>query len=231
MPSFSLIVFYAFSAVLLFAALGVVLARNTVHAALLLVVAFAASAGVWMLLYAEFLAIVLVLVYVGAVMVLFLFVLMMLDTSGGSLRRWRLLPVGVAIIVAVQIGVFLKRDAFVHSAKFAPPEVVGDNTRMLGAVLYTDYVYVFELAAVLLLVAIIAAAALTLRRRRGVKYNDPAEQMRAEPSRRVRLVNMPPVIAKASATTETDDDTAAADDKTANDKTETAKSGGKQKQQ
>lgn len=195
MPSFSLVVFYAFSAVLLFAALGVVLARNTVHAALLLVLAFAAMAGVWMLLYAEFLAIVLVLVYVGAVMVLFLFVLMMLDTGGGSLRRWRLLPVGVAIIVAVQIGVTLYRDSFLQSSNFAPPpEVVGDNTRMLGAVLYTDYVYAFELAAVLLLVAIIAAAALTLRRRKGVKYNDPAEQMQAQPSSRVRMVNMPPVI-------------------------------------
>ena len=184
---------------LLGAALGVVLARNTVHAALLLVVAFAASAGLWMLLYAEFLAIVLVLVYVGAVMVLFLFVLMMLDTSGGSLRRWRLLPVGVALVVAGQIALFLYRDDFLRSGQFSPPpEVVGDNTRMLGAVLYTDYVYAFELAAVLLLVAIVAAAALTLRRRRGVKYNDPAEQMRAEPSRRVRLVEMPPVVASAN---------------------------------
>lgn len=217
MPSFSLIVFYAFSAVLLVAALGVVLARNTVHAALLLVVAFVAMAGVWMLLYAEFLAIVLVLVYVGAVMVLFLFVLMMLDTSGGGLRRWRLLPVGVAIIVAVQIGISLYRDSFLQSAQFSPPpEVIGDNTRMLGAVLYTDYVYVFELAAVLLLVAIIAAAALTLRRRKGVKYNDPAEQMRADPARRVRLVNMPPVINKQTAS----DNPSSADDKdnkTAND--------------
>lgn len=215
MPSFSLIVFCAFSAVLLLAALGVVLARNTVHAALLLVVAFAAMAGLWMLLYAEFLAIVLVLVYVGAVMVLFLFVLMMLDTTGGGLRRWRLLPVGVAIIVAGQIALSLNRDAFLHSAQFAPPpEVAGDNTRMLGAVLYTDYVYVFELAAVLLLVAIIAAAALTLRKRRGVKYNDPAEQMRAEPSRRVRLVDMPSVVNKQNAKAEdATNDNAAADDK------------------
>ena len=192
MPSFTLIVFYAFSALLLGAALGVVLARNTVHSALLLVLAFVASAGLWMLLYAEFLAIVLVLVYVGAVMVLFLFVLMMLDTGEGGLRRWRLLPVGVALLVAAQIAIYLNRDTFLHSSRFLPPpEVVGDNTRMLGSVIYTDYVYPFELAAVLLLVAIVAAAVLTLRRRRNVKYNDPAEQMRAEPSRRVRLVDIP----------------------------------------
>ena len=192
MPFFTLIVFYAFSALLLGAALGVVLARNTVHSALLLVLAFVASAGLWMLLYAEFLAIVLVLVYVGAVMVLFLFVLMMLDTGEGGLRRWRLLPVGVALLVAAQIAIYLNRDTFLHSSRFLPPpEVVGDNTRMLGSVIYTDYVYPFELAAVLLLVAIVAAAVLTLRRRRNVKYNDPAEQMRAEPSRRVRLVDIP----------------------------------------
>ena len=194
MPAFSLIVFYAFSAVLLGAALGVVLARNTVHAALLLVLAFVASAGVWMLLYAEFLAIVLVLVYVGAVMVLFLFVLMMLDVNFESVKRGRgrFLSVAVALLVAAQIAVALNRDAFVNSERFAPPpEVAADNTRLLGSVVYTEYVYPFELAAALLLVAIVAAVALTMRRRKGVKYNDPAEQMRAEPSRRVRVVNMP----------------------------------------
>ena len=111
MPFFTLIVFYALlpPPLLLGAALGVVLARNTVHSALLLVLAFVASAGLWMLLYAEFLAIVLVLVYVGAVMVLFLFVLMMLDTGEGGLRRWRLLPVGVALLVAAQIAIYLNR--------------------------------------------------------------------------------------------------------------------------
>ena len=135
MPFFTLIVFYAFSALLLGAALGVVLARNTVHSALLLVLAFVASAGLWMLLYAEFLAIVLVLEQT-LVMVLFLFVLMMLDCEGG-LRRWRLLPVGVAqwrrklpFILTVILRVFCRRR-----------KLSAIHTRMLGSVIYTDFVY------------------------------------------------------------------------------------------
>ncbi len=205
-PSFALIVFYAFSAVLLCAALGVILVRNTVHAALLLVLAFVASAGVWMLLFAEFLAIVLVLVYVGAVMVLFLFVLMMLDANLESLRsgRGRFLSAAVALLVAAQIAAALNRDSFLQLPRFeAPAEAAGDNTRLLGSVVYTEYAYPFELAAVLLLVAMVAAVALSLRRRKDVKYTDPAVQMRASPAGRVRLVDMPSEKPPQTATVET----------------------------
>ena len=189
--SFELIVFYAFAAVLIGAALLVITVRNPVHAALSLVLAFFTAAAIWLLLRAEFLAIALVLVYVGAVMVLFLFVVMMLDINLDRLREgfWRHLPFGVAVGEIVTV-VWVAFDR----ARFPAPGDPGpgfSNTKALGQVLYTDYVYPFELAAVLLLVAIIAAIALTLRRRKDTKYQDPARQVAVKRVERVRLVPMP----------------------------------------
>lgn len=194
MIEFQTIVFYCFSAVALTAGLGVVLVSNPVYAALFLVLAFVASAGIWLLLYAEFLAIALVLVYVGAVMVLFLFVLMMLDINVDRLREgfWRHLPLALLVIVlfAAELIAIVSHQGFVAEVGEAAV-TSADNTRALGAVLYTQYVYPFELAAVILLVAIVAAVALTLRRRKNTKYADPAAQVRARASERVRLVTMP----------------------------------------
>lgn len=197
MIAFSTVVFYCFSAVMLAAALGVVLVSNPVYAALFLVLAFVASAGLWLLLHAEFLAIALVLVYVGAVMVLFLFVLMMLDINTDRLREgfFRYLPLAAVVIVlfaAAIVAVITQRD-FISAvdAAGAAGAVAADNTRALGSVLYTHYVYPFELAAVLLLVAIVAAVALTLRRRANVRSVNPAAQVRVKAADRVRLVSMP----------------------------------------
>ena len=195
--TFKLAVFYCFSAILLFAALRVITARNPVHAALFLVLAFVSSAGIWMLLEAEFLAIVLVLVYVGAVMVLFLFVVMMLDINLDRLREgfWRYLPLGavVALIMVAEMIIVLGGGYFGLDAIPAPPTVPGDysNTKELGRLIYTEYAYPFELAAVLLLVAIVAAIALTMRRRRDTKYVDPAAQVVVKRQDRVRLVSLP----------------------------------------
>ena len=193
MLDFNSIIFYLFSAILIGSATGVIFVRNTVYAALFLVLAFIASAGVWMLLQAEFLAIVLVLVYVGAVMVLFLFVLMMLDVDyeslrGGGWRYWFFSTVTV-LLVASQISWVFLSDEFTNTERYVSIVQEADNTRQLGSVLYTDYVYPFELAAVLLLLAIVAAATLTLRRRKGNKYVDPAFQVQVKSSERVRLVS------------------------------------------
>ena len=187
--------FYAFSAVLLAAACGVITARNPVHSALLLVLAFFTSSGLWIQLQAEFLAITLVLVYVGAVMVLFLFVVMMLDINLVKLREgfWSYLPVGavVGVLLALEMSAvlwtFYSRDAL------QAPELPANysNTRELGRLLYTDYVYPFEIAAVILLVAIVAAIALTLRKRKPNKYVDPAVQVKVRRQDRVRMVSMP----------------------------------------
>lgn len=197
MLEFQTLVFYGFSIVALFASLGVVFSRNPVYSALFLVVAFVACAGIWMLLHAEFLAIVLVLVYVGAVMVLFLFVLMMLDINVDRQREgvWRYLPVAAVFSGALvwALAAVLADPQFSNSARFAAATAEQDNTRALGLVLYTDYAYPFELAAVLLLVAMVAAVALTLRRRKNTKYTDPAKQVLADSKRQVRLVSMPPV--------------------------------------
>jgi NADH-quinone oxidoreductase subunit J len=195
--TFKLAVFYCFSAILLFAALRVITARNPVHAALFLVLAFVSSAGIWMLLEAEFLAIVLVLVYVGAVMVLFLFVVMMLDINLDRLREgfWRYLPLGavVALLMVAEMIIVLGGGYFGLDALPAPPSVPADysNTKELGRLIYTEYAYPFELAAVLLLVAIVAAIALTMRRRRDTKYVDPATQVVVKRQDRVRLVSLP----------------------------------------
>jgi NADH-quinone oxidoreductase subunit J len=191
------IIFYFFAAVLVFAAGMVVTVRNPVFAALWLVLAFFTSAGLWVLLEAEFLALALVLVYVGAVMVLFLFVVMMLDINLTVLKEGfaRYLPVGlvVAILMAAQLAVIVSPGTFGLEKMGAPQQHAADysNTKELGSVLYTDYLYSFEIAAVILVVAIIAAIALTLRKRREVEFMRPEEQVRVRRQDRVRLVKMP----------------------------------------
>jgi NADH-quinone oxidoreductase subunit J len=193
---FPSVVFYLFSAILLFAGVRVITARNPVHAALYLVLAFFTSAGIWMLLEAEFLAITLVLVYVGAVMVLFLFVVMMLDINLDRLREgfWDYLPVAlpVVILLVIEMVTVLGGRYFGLDARpaLAPQPADFSNTKELGRVLYTEYVYPFEIAAVILLVAIVAAIALTMRRRKDSKYIDPAEQVQVKRADRVRLVKM-----------------------------------------
>ena len=191
--SFALVLFYFFGAILLASALAVILVRNPVHAALFLVLAFVTAAGLWLLLYAEFLAITLVLVYVGAVMVLFLFVVMMLDINIDLLREgfWRNLPLaaGVGILMAIEMGLLVMRGAQPATSPGAPPPGYS-NTKALGNVLYTDYVYAFELAAFVLLVAIVAAIAITLRSRKETKYQDPSAQLAASKGGRLRIVKM-----------------------------------------
>ncbi len=195
--NFETILFYLFAAVVVFAALRVITARNPLHAVLFLVLAFVSSAGIWLLLEAEFLAITLVLVYVGAVMVLFLFVVMMLDINLEQLRKgfWQWLPAGgllAALIVVQMVWVLGDKasstgiEAVRHAADYS-------NTKELGRLLYTDYVYPFELAAVLLLVAMVAAIALTFRRRRDSKSQVISAQVKVKRSDRVRLVSVPAV--------------------------------------
>jgi len=195
--TFQEFIFWFFAAILVFAALRVITARNPVHAALFLVLAFCTAAGLWIQLEAEFLGIALVLVYVGAVMVLFLFVVMMLDINLEKLREgfWSYLPVGalVALLLVAEMALVLAGPWFWLSEVPRPPASPAgySNTKELGRLLYTDYVYPFELAAVILLVAIIAAIALTLRRRKHGKYLDPAAQVRVRREDRVRMVSMP----------------------------------------
>ena len=194
---FQTLVFYFFSAVLLLASLRVITARNPVHAALFLVLAFFTAGGIWMLLQAEFLAISLVLVYVGAVMVLFLFVVMMLDINIDRLREgfWSYLPMGglIALFMVAEMVLVLGGDYFGLEAMPNPqdPGPGYSNTKELGRLLYTDYVYPFELASIVLLVAMVAAVALTLRKRKNVKTIDPAVQIAVKRDDRVRIVSMP----------------------------------------
>ena len=189
--------FYIFSAVLLFASFRVITARSPVYAALYLVLAFFSAACVWILLRAEFLAISLVLVYVGAVMVLFLFVVMMLDINLERMRAgfWTYLPLGLVVggLMVVEMAMVLGGKYFGVLAMPGPkdPGPGYSNTKELGRLLYTDFAYPLELAAVLLLVAIIVAIALTLRKRKDTKYQDPAKQAVVKRSERVRLVSMP----------------------------------------
>ena len=189
------ILFYFFATVTVLAALRVITSRNPLHAVLFLVLAFVSSAGIWLLLEAEFLAIALVLVYVGAVMVLFLFVVMMLDINIERLRLgfWRWLPVGLVLaglIVVQMVWVLGAKEtsagmtAVSHAANYS-------NTKELGRLIYTDYVYPFELAAVLLLVAMVAAIALTLRKRRGTKHQNITEQIKVKKQDRLRIVSVP----------------------------------------
>jgi len=193
--------FYAFAALMLFAAFKVITARNPVHAALYLVLAFFQAAAIWILLKAEFLAITLVLVYVGAVMVLFLFVVMMLDINIDSMRQgfWKHFPLAgtVGAIIALEMS-YVLMGGFREPAKAA--NAVGQigaqvsNTKELGKVLYSEYIYPLEIAAVILLVAIIAAIALTLRERKDSKSQNPSEQVRVKRADRVRLVKMKSVM-------------------------------------
>jgi NADH-quinone oxidoreductase subunit J len=195
--------FYVFSAVLLLAAFRVVTARSTVHAALFLVLAFFSASCLWMLLKAEFLAITLVLVYVGAVMVLFLFVVMMLDLNSDGLREgfWKHLPLAglVGAVIALEMALVLMRGFRVQNAPVPPAkDVAMGNTKLLGIEIYTDYLYPLQIAAVLLLVAIIAAIALTLRARKDSRHMDPSEQVRVKKADRIRIVKLAPTIEKPS---------------------------------
>ncbi len=191
------IIFYAFSLILIFAAGMVITVRNPVFAALSLVLAFFTSAAIWMLLEAEFLALTLVLVYVGAVMVLFLFVVMMLDINLTALKEGfaKYFPVGagIAIVMLWELAMVVGPKQF-GLEKVADPVAKGaeySNTKELGSVLYTDYLYPFEIAAVILLVAIIAAIALTMRKRIKRQTMQPEDQVKVKRNERVRLVKMP----------------------------------------
>ena len=190
--------FYVFSAVLLLAAFRVITARSTVHAALFLVLAFFSASCIWMLLRAEFLAITLVLVYVGAVMVLFLFVVMMLDINTDSFREgfYKHLPLAgfVGALIALEMALVLMRGFQVQAPVPTAKALEIGNTKMLGIEVYTQYLYPLQLAAVLLLVAIIAAITLTLRARKDSKHMDASEQVRAKKADRVRLVKMAPTV-------------------------------------
>ena len=192
--------FYLFSAVMLFAALRVITARNPVHAALYLVLAFFQASGIWMLLKAEFLSITLVLVYVGAVMVLFLFVVMMIDINLDALKQgfWNHFPLAASIgaVLALELASVLMggfRSVQVVAETVAPAGTQYSNTKELGLVLYTDYLYALEIAAVILLVAIVAAIALTMRERKDTKAQNPGEQVKVKAKDRLRLVKMDPV--------------------------------------
>ena len=187
--------FYVFASILLFASFRVITARSPVYAALFLVLAFFNAACLWMLLRAEFLAIVLVLVYVGAVMVLFLFVVMMLDVGSESLREgfWTHFPVAalVGVVIALEMAAVLLPGFRLTDAPVADAAALKlGNTKMLGIEVYTRYLYPLQIAAVLLLVAIIAAIALTLRKRKDSKYQNPSEQVKARAADRVRIVQM-----------------------------------------
>ncbi len=191
--SFQLFVFYFFATVMVLSALRMITVRNPVHAALFLVLTFFTSAALWLLLEAEFLAIALVLVYVGAVMVLFLFVVMMLDINVAKMREGfiRFMPIGVfvALIMVLEMALVVGSKLF-DVQQPEPAAADFSNTEALGRVLYTDYIYPFEIAGVILLVAIIAAITLTLRRRPETKYQNPARQIKARREERVRLVKM-----------------------------------------
>jgi NADH-quinone oxidoreductase subunit J len=192
------LLFYGFATILVAAGIGVITARNPVHAALSLVLCFCTSAVIWLLIEAEFLAIVLVLVYVGAVMVLFLFVVMMLDIKVEELRRgftrhaWLGWIVTVTVIAEI-VGVLVQRRLGLDVTRGAAPLPAGySNATELGTILFTRYAYAIEIAAMLLLVAIIAAISLTLRQRRGLKVQDISAQVAVRASDRLRMVKMKP---------------------------------------
>lgn len=206
--------FYLFSAVLLFSAFRVVTARNPVHAVLFLMLAFSQAAGIWLLLKAEFLAITLVLVYLGAVMVLFLFVVMMLDINIDSARLgfWKHFPLalGVGAVITLEMAAVLKGGFSAAQAPEMQAVLAGvnaGNSKMLGGLLYTQYLYPVQIAAVILLVAMIAAIALTLRERKTTKKIDPSIQVRAKAADRLVVVSMQatqaaPAVEEAAAPTE-----------------------------
>jgi NADH-quinone oxidoreductase subunit J len=204
--------FYLFSVVLIFSAFRVITARNSVYAALFLVLTFFQAAGIWLLLKAEFLAISLVLVYVGAVMVLFLFVVMMLDINVDALRVgfWKHFPVAASVgtLIALEMAAVLMGGFRTADERVVPPVVAQaatqaapaanqalgqySNTKELGRLLYTEYLFPLEIAAVILLVAIIAAIALTLRQRKDSKAIDPSIQVRVRASDRLQIIRVPP---------------------------------------
>lgn len=191
---FTDIVFYVLAAILLFSGIRVITTRNPVHAALFLVLAFFTAAGIWLLLEAEFLAIALILVYVGAVMVLFLFVVMMLDINLDKLREgfWEYLPMAgfIGLLMVVEMTLVLA-DKNLQPSQAVELPANYSNTAALGKVLYTDYLLPFELAAVVLLVAMIAAIVLTLRERQDNKSMNPSEQVKVKRNDRLRIVSMP----------------------------------------
>ncbi|WP_295852699.1 NADH-quinone oxidoreductase subunit J [uncultured Xylophilus sp.] len=186
--------FYLFSLALLFAAFRVITARNPVHAVLYLMLAFSQASAIWLLLQAEFLAITLVLVYLGAVMVLFLFVVMMINLNMDGLRQgfWKHFPLAalIGVVIALEMAYVLLGGFRDSRTPVAPAEPQVSNTHALGELLYTQYLYPLEIAAVILLVAIIAAIALTLRRRKDTKAIDPSEQIRVRAADRVALVKV-----------------------------------------
>ncbi|MBA3996793.1 MAG: NADH:ubiquinone oxidoreductase subunit J [Candidatus Accumulibacter sp. 66-26] len=193
---FKTFVFYFFAAIMVFAALRVITARNPVQAALFLVLTFVSASGIWMLLQAEFLAIALVLVYVGAVMVLFLFVVMMLDINLDRVREgfWSYLPLGaiVALLMVAEMGLVLGGNYF-DLFENKVPQAAADATNVMSVarLMYTDYVYPVELASVILLVGIVAAVVLTMRDRRKTKAVDPATQVIVKAKDRMRVLQMP----------------------------------------
>ena len=190
------ILFYVFAAIMFGAALGVVFSRNPIHAVMFLVFTFFNAAVLWLLAEAEFLAIVLVLVYVGAVMVLFLFVVMMLEVdieaAKRGLTRYAPLGIGLALVMAIELinVIWLRGKIDAAATGFVPNPEGYSNTEALGAVLYTEHVYAFEIAAVILLLAIIAAITLTMRRRPGLKVQDISKQVAVRAKDRIRIVRM-----------------------------------------
>jgi len=189
------IIFYIFGAMLLLSATMVVVIKNPIHAALFLVLSFFSSAAVWLLLNAEFLAIALVLVYVGAVMVLFLFVVMMLDINLATLREGfaRYFPLGIiiALLMVIAMGMVVGSDYFASDTyKQISISATQSNTKLLGLAIYTDYLYQFEIAGAILLVAIIAAISLSMSKSKITKSTHPNEQVLAKKEDRLRVVKM-----------------------------------------
>ena len=205
---FKTALFYVFSAILVVAATRVITDRNPVHAALYLVLSFFTAASIWMMLQAEFLAIVLVLVYVGAVMVLFLFVVMMLDIDMDKLRQgfWGYFPFAatIGVIIVLEMAAVLFRGFITLDPRVPAASANIGNTRELGKLIYTQYVYAFEIAAVVLLVAIVAAVALTLRRRKDSKYYDPSDAVKVKSTDRLRIISMKSETERPAAPVEAD---------------------------
>jgi NADH-quinone oxidoreductase subunit J len=210
--------FYVFSAVLLFAAVRVITARSTVHAALFLILAFFNASCIWMLLKAEFLAIALVLVYIGAVMVLFLFVVMMLDINADNkpgLREgfWKHLPLAglVGALIALEMSAILMGGFRLSEApQLSEAALKMGNSKVLGIEIYTLYLYPLQIAAVLLLVAIIAAIALTLRQRKDSRSQNPADQVKVTKAQRLRIIKLAPTIEQPAAAADGDNNKGAA---------------------
>ncbi len=186
--------FYLFALLTVLAATRVVTARNPVHSVLFLVLTFVSAAAIWLLLEAEFLAIVLVLVYVGAVMVLFLFVVMMLDININKMREgfWRYFPFAatIGVIIVLEMAAVLFRGFWAPDVQAPAAAATIGDTKELGKLIYTEYIYAFEIAALLLLVAMVAAVALTLRRRKDSRYFNPGDAVKVKRADRIRIVSM-----------------------------------------